>query len=129
MSLVSNVAASASVRASSTVGTPATSAARRAAVSVRMNWSVGTSTLPPRCPHFFSLASWSSKCTPAAPASIMPFMSSKAFKVPPKPASASARIGAIQCVPAPSPVDQAIWSVRSSALLMRRTTWGTELAG
>ena len=35
MSLVSNVAASESVRASTSVGTPKTSAARRAAVSVR----------------------------------------------------------------------------------------------
>jgi hypothetical protein len=32
---------------------------------------VGTSTLPPMWPHFFTLASWSSKCTPAAPASII----------------------------------------------------------
>ena len=31
-----------------------TSAARRAATSVRMNWLVGTSTLPPMWPHFFS---------------------------------------------------------------------------
>ena len=59
-SLVSRVAASASVRATSTVGTPATSAASRAAFSVRWNWAVGTSTLPPRWPHFFSAASWSS---------------------------------------------------------------------
>ena len=57
-------------------GTPHTSAARRAATSVRMNWLVGTSTLPPMWPHFFSLASWSSKWTPAAPASIIDFISS-----------------------------------------------------
>ena len=31
-----------------------------AAASVRSNWDVGTSTLPPRWPHFFSEASWSS---------------------------------------------------------------------
>ncbi len=37
MSLVSSVAPSASVRATTSVGTPSTSAARRAAVSVRMN--------------------------------------------------------------------------------------------
>ena len=37
---------------------------------------VGTSTLPPKWPHFFSEASWSSKWTPAAPASIMAFISS-----------------------------------------------------
>ena len=59
-SLVSSVAASASVRANSTVGTSSTSAASRAATSVRTNCAVGTSTLPPRCPHFFSDASWSS---------------------------------------------------------------------
>ena len=76
-----------------------TSAASRAAVSVRMNCEVGTSTLPPRCPHFFSEASWSSKWTAAAPASIITFISSNAFSGPPKPASASATIGANQCVP------------------------------
>ena len=37
---------------------------------------VDTSTLPPMWPHFFTLASWSSKCTPAAPASIIDFISS-----------------------------------------------------
>jgi hypothetical protein len=57
---------------------------------------VGTSTLPPRWPHFFSDASWSSKWTPAAPASMKDFISSKAFSGPPKPASASATIGASQ---------------------------------
>jgi hypothetical protein len=75
-SLVSSLALSASVRATSSVGTSITSAARRAATSVRMNCDVGTSTLPPMWPHFFSDASWSSKCTPAAPASIMAFISS-----------------------------------------------------
>ena len=75
-SVVSSVALSASVRATSTVGTFSTSAARRAAVSVRMNCDVGTSTLPPRWPHFFSAASWSSKWTPAAPASIIPRINS-----------------------------------------------------
>ena len=35
--------------------------AKRAALSVRMNVCVGTSTLPPRWPHFFSDANWSSK--------------------------------------------------------------------
>ena len=61
-----------------------------------MNWLVGTSTLPPMWPHFFSDASWSSKCTPAAPASIIAFISSNALSGPPKPASASATIGASQ---------------------------------
>ena len=60
MSLVSSAADSASVRATRTVGTSSTSAASRAAFSVRTNCEVGTSTLPPRWPHFFSDASWSS---------------------------------------------------------------------
>ncbi len=76
MSAVSNWAECASVRHSSTVATPSTSAASRAAFSVRMCWPTGTSTLPPRWPHFFSLANWSSKCTPAAPASIIARISS-----------------------------------------------------
>ena len=50
----SSVAESASVRATTSVGTPIMSAASRAASSVRMNWPVGTSTLPPRCPHFLA---------------------------------------------------------------------------
>src|SRR4030095_2565196 len=64
-------AASASVRASSTVGPPITSAARRAAISFCTASCVGTSTLPPMWPHFFTEASWSSQCPPAAPASII----------------------------------------------------------
>ncbi len=87
------------MRATSTVGTSRTSAASRAETSVRMNWLVGTSTLPPRWPHFFSDESWSSKWTPAAPASMNAFMSSNALSGPPKPASASATIGASQYVP------------------------------
>ncbi len=70
------MAASASVRAMMTDGVPATSAARRAAFSVRTCCWVGIRTLPPRWPHFFSEASWSSQCTPEAPAWIMDFMSS-----------------------------------------------------
>ncbi|SKW87903.1 Uncharacterised protein [Mycobacteroides abscessus subsp. abscessus] len=73
---VMRVAASASVRAMTTVGVLATSAARRAEVSVRMCCWVGISTLPPRWPHFFSEASWSSQWVPAAPAAIMAFCSS-----------------------------------------------------
>jgi hypothetical protein len=76
------------------VGVPITSAARRAATSLATASRVGTSTLPPMWPHFLTEASWSSKCTPAAPASIMAFISSKAFSTPPKPASASATMGA-----------------------------------
>lgn len=33
------------------------------ATRLRMAWLLGTSTLPPRWPHFFSEDSWSSKCT------------------------------------------------------------------
>ena len=92
-----------------------------------MNCPVGTSTFPPRCPHFFSLASWSSKCTPAAPASIIDRISSNAFSGPPNPASASATIGGSKRLSCPS--DHAIWSARISALFNRRTTAGTEFAG
>ena len=70
------------------------SAASRAATSFSTASRVGTSTLPPMWPHFLTDASWSSKWTPAAPASIIAFISSKAFSTPPKPASASATIGA-----------------------------------
>ncbi len=127
-SAVSSWALCASVRHSSTVFTPSTSAARRAAFSVRTCWLIGTSTLPPRWPHFFSLASWSSKCTPAAPASIIARISSKAFSGPPNPASASATIGAIQCCEW-SPSMWLTWSQRRSAALIRRTTIGTEFTG
>jgi hypothetical protein len=85
---VSSVALSASVRETRTVGTPSTSEASRAPTSVRTNCDVGTSTLPPRWPHFFSDASWSSKWTPAAPASIIDFISSNACSGP-----AEARLG------------------------------------
>ena len=129
-SLVMSVAPSASVRATTIVGTSMTSAARRAAISVRMCCCVGMSTLPPMWPHFFSDDSWSSQCTPAAPASIIDFINSNALSGPPKPASASATIGTIQSRVARPPFsDHSIWSARRSALLMRRTTAGTELAG
>ena len=94
-----------------------------------MKWLVGTSTFPPRCPHFFSEESWSSKCTPAAPASIIAFMSSKAFSGPPNPASASAMIGTIHSRSPRRPSDASISSARSRAWLRRRTTCGTLLAG
>ena len=110
--------------------TSATSAASRAAFSVRMCCDVGMRTFPPRWPHFFSEASWSSQCTPAAPAAIIDFISSNAFSTPPKPASASATIGASQYWPSvPSDSAHVIWSARISALLIRRTAWGTELTG
>ncbi len=59
----------------------------------------------------------------------MAFISSKAFSAPPKPASASATIGASQYGASVSPSVQEIWSARRRALLSRRTTWGTELTG
>jgi len=90
------LAESASVRAIRSVSTPHTSAARRAATSLATNSRVGTTTLPPRWPHFFTEESWSSKWTPAAPSTIIAFISSKACGAPPKPASASATMGAIQ---------------------------------
>ncbi|COY88212.1 Uncharacterised protein [Mycobacterium tuberculosis] len=37
---------------------------------------VGINTLPPRWPHFFSEANWSSQCEPATPAAIRAFCSS-----------------------------------------------------
>src|SRR5579864_8382841 len=76
-----------------------TSAASRAATSFWIASEVDTSTLPPRCPHFFAEESWSSKWTHAAPASIIAFISSKALRFPPKPASASAISGANQFTP------------------------------
>jgi len=66
---------------------------------------------------------------PAAPAAIIALVSSNAFSGPPNPASASATIGASQSVVSPPSSAVAIWSARSSALLIRRTTWGTELTG
>jgi hypothetical protein len=61
-----------------------------------MNCDVGHEHLAAEVPALLLDASWSSKCTPARPASIIAFMSSKAFSGPPKPASASATIGANQ---------------------------------
>ena len=55
-------------------------------------------------------------------------MSSNAFNGPPKPASASATIGASQCVPF-RPSLESIWSARTSALLMRSTRAGALFAG
>ena len=68
------------------------------------------------------------ECTADAPASIMAFMVSKAFRGPPNPASASATTGTIHLVPV-SPLAQAIWSARWSALLIRRTSAGTLFDG
>src|SRR5216683_6906119 len=55
-------------------------------------------------------------------------MSSKALSGPPKPASASATIGANHSV-SPEPSACWIWSARRKAALIRRTTSGTLLTG
>ena len=56
MSLVINLAASASVLAIINVGTPKTSAANLAEFNVLSKVAVGTKTFPPKWPHFFSEA-------------------------------------------------------------------------
>jgi hypothetical protein len=56
------------------------------------------------------------------------FISSKALRGPPNPASASATIGASQYVPF-FPSAESIWSARRSALLMRLTRAGALVAG
>ena len=76
-------------------------------------------------PHFLAAASWSSKCTPAAPASIMDFISSKALSTPPKPASASATMGAKKSMSF-LPSDHWISSARLNVALIFLTTLGTE---
>ena len=94
---------------------------------VRMCCDVGTSTLPPMWPHFFSLASWSSQCTPAAPASII--WPHELVGVE-RAAEAGLGVGDDRRHPvAVVAVPCSIWPARSSALLMRRTTAGTEFAG
>ena len=65
----------------------------------------------------------------SAPASMNAFISSKALSGPPNPASASATIGTSHSGASAVSSAQVIWSARSSALLMRRTTDGTEFAG
>jgi hypothetical protein len=62
------------------------------------------------------------------PASIIAFISSKALSTPPKPASASATMGAKKSMSS-LPSDHWIWSARVKVLLMRLTTSGTEFAG
>ena len=110
------------------VGTPRTSAASLAEIRFLTACAVGKSTFPPMCPHFFSEESWSSKCTPAAPASIMAFISSKTLSAPPNPASASATMGANQWMPF-LPSAWWTWSALCSAWLILLTTCGTLLAG
>src|ERR1039457_4496495 len=126
ISLNNRPALLASVRATSRVGIPITSAARRAAISFCTNSEIGTTTLPPRCPHFFAEESWSSKCTAAAPASIMPFINSKALSRPPKPASASATMGANQCRP---PAPSVRWICRPDPMQTARPFGAMDLVG
>ena len=79
MSVVSSCAPSASVRATQQRRDAHHIGRQPGRVQRADERPIGTSTLPPRWPHFFSEASWSSKWTPAAPASIIDFISSKAF--------------------------------------------------
>ena len=67
MSLVTSLAASASVRATSRVGTPQTSAASRADTSLATASWVGTSTLPPMWPHFFGRGELVFEMNPGGP--------------------------------------------------------------
>ena len=86
--------------------------------------TVGTSTLPPRWPHFFSEASWSSQCTPAAPAAIIALHQLERVQ---RAAEAGLGVGddRHQLVGARLAGSAwSIWSARSSALLIRRTTAG-----
>ncbi len=57
-----------------------------------------------------------------------PFISSNAFSAPPKPASASATIGASHSR-SPLPSAHSIWSARRKALFKRRTNAGADVAG
>src|SRR5256712_5249591 len=122
-SLVISRALFASVLAPTIVGTPITSAPSRAATGFTMNSLVGTTTFPPRCPHFFAAASWSSKWTPAAPASIIPFISSNACRGPPNPGCACSTIAANQST-SYRPARCCFSSSRRNALLIRPTTFG-----
>ena len=126
----SNVADSASVRATSTVGTPRTSAANRAALSVLTNWDVGNEHLASEVSAFLLARELVLEgAMLAAPLSISDFMSSNVFKAPPNPASASATTGAIHDVPA-SPSAQAI-RIRAPqrVAVILRTRVGTLLDG
>ena len=114
------MALSASVRATTRVGTPhdvGGEARGDQVADVRLR--SGSAPCRP-CGRTSSRdASWSSKWTPAAPASMIAFMISKLLSGPPKPASASATIGANQSRLAP-PSACSIWSARCRVRLMRR---------
>ncbi len=128
MSDVMRLAASASVRAMTKVGTPATSVARRAATSLLMASCVGTSTLPPRWPHFLADEKPVFPMHAGGAASIIAFISSKALRLPPKPASASATMGTNQSrVTLPSAGLDLVAAQQRIVYLF--TTEGTESAG
>ena len=129
-SLVINFAAFASVLAKIIRGTPMISAASLADFKFLTIVWVGTKTLPPIWPHFFSEASWSSKWAPAAPAFINFFVSSNTFSGPPNPASPSAMIGIWKSILSfslilPSIISICwIWSALINALFIASTNFG-----
>ena len=121
--------ASASVRATSTVGTPS-DVRRQTRRRERADELVGRARAP--CPRDDRTSS-RSRADPRSgrrrrPPRSSPSSSRTRSARRRSPASASATIGAIQYVPV-SPSAHAIWSARCSALLIRRTTAGTLFAG
>jgi len=124
------VAASESVRATSTVLAPRMSHCRRAAMSRSQCSCIGTSTLPPMCPHFFVPCAWSSKCTPAAPRSTIIFVSFITAVSPPWPVSPSAMMGVRKsgraaCSASPAPPRTSASHVRRSWCCSARKSWST----
>ena len=91
--MVSRSAALASVRAITRVVVPQTSAARRAAISFCTASWLGTSTLPPMWAALFHGRELIFEAYAGGARFNHPFISSKAFSTPPKPASASATMG------------------------------------
>lgn len=88
-----SVAASESVRATSTSSAAMMSACARHATSRLTCSRTGTITLPPMCPHFFVPGAWSSTWMPAAPRSMKSLVSFIVAVKPPWPVSASATMG------------------------------------
>ena len=82
-----------SVRASSSVGTPITSDARRAAISSLDSLAGRHQHLAAHVAALLHRRELVLEVHPEAPLAIMFFISSKALSTPPKPASASATIG------------------------------------
>ena len=122
-------AASASVRATISVGTPATSAASRAATRLRMCPRRSAAAPCRPCGRTSSpTRAGPRSARPRRPPRSSPCVSSKTFRWPPKPASASATIGTNQSISS-LPSAWSIWSARSSAPLMRAHHLGTELTG